>query len=73
MKSVYSDVKWCFNASWGLKGLSSTVQTKYTDLQLLAILTPFKLLTLILQIMTIVVFTISLLNQITDTGKEMCN
>ena len=28
-RSVYSDVKWCFNASWGLKGLMSEFCSEY--------------------------------------------
>ena len=31
MKSVYGDVKWCFNASWGLKGLKHLQQDGYMD------------------------------------------
>ena len=27
IKSVFRDVKWCFNASWGLKGLNLTLTT----------------------------------------------
>ena len=32
MKYVYGDVKWCFNASWGLKGLNHLQQDGYMDL-----------------------------------------
>ena len=29
IRSVFRDVKWCFNASWGLKGLSSNHEVFY--------------------------------------------
>ena len=35
IKSVFRDVKWCFNASWGLKGLNALVNfSAHTCLQL---------------------------------------
>ena len=30
IQSVFMDVKWCFNASWGLKGLISVLPEPYT-------------------------------------------